>query len=63
MDTYLVSQKTAVKMLRDIGMSRRAAYYQIGQLPSRVQLDQNVYARVDVEMLRDSLTRDAAPSA
>jgi len=57
MDEYLVSQRQAVKMLRDVGLSRRAAYYQIGTLPSRVLVDAKVYARVDVEMLREKLTR------
>lgn len=55
---YLVSQRQAVKMLRDSGLSRRAAYYQLDHLESRHLLDMNVYARVDVELLRAKLTED-----
>lgn len=60
MDEYLVSQRQAAKMLVVAGLSRRAAYYQLESLPSRVRFDTKVYARVDVELLRDSLTRAGA---
>lgn len=59
MDEYLVSQRQAVKMLRDIGLSRRAAYYQVDHLEARTLVDSKVYARVDVELLREKLTRNA----
>jgi hypothetical protein len=56
-EEYLVSQRQAVKMLRDVGLSRRAAYYQIGTLPFRIIVEAKVYARVDVEVLREKLAR------
>jgi RNase adaptor protein for sRNA GlmZ degradation len=54
-EEYLVSQRQAVKMLRDTGLSRRAAYYQVDNLPHRMLVDSKVYARVDVELLREKI--------
>jgi hypothetical protein len=63
MDEYLVSQRQAVKMLRDLGLSRRAAYYRLNTIPSRILVDSRVYSRIDVELLIERLTRDVAGDA
>ena len=47
----LVSQRQAATMLRECGLSRRAAYYRLGTLESREFLDTKVYSRVDVDLL------------
>lgn len=47
---YLVSQRQAAKMLQEAGLSRRAAYYHLEQIPSRILVDAKVFARVDVEL-------------
>ena len=51
MDEYLVSQRQAVKMLQDCGLSRRAAYYRLQHVPSSTLVDTRVFSRVDVEVL------------
>lgn len=60
MDEYLVSQRQAVEMLMAAGLSRRAAYYRLDGLPSRVLVDARVWTRIDVELLREMLTRETA---
>ena len=54
-DGYLVSQRRAAEMLMNCGLSRRAAYYRLGTLPSRVVFDTNVYSRIDVELICEQL--------
>jgi hypothetical protein len=58
-DEYLVSQRQAVKMLRDVGLSRTAAYQRLNKLPSRTLVDSRVWSRIDVELLVEKITRDA----
>ena len=58
MDSHLVSQRQAAGMLQECGLSRRAAYYRLSKLPSRVFLDSNVYSRVDVDLLCERLRLD-----
>jgi hypothetical protein len=55
MDNYLVSQRQAAQMLRDCGLSRRAAYYRLDTLPSRTLVESKVYSRIDVELLCEQL--------
>jgi hypothetical protein len=55
MDNYLVSQRQAAQMLRDCGLSRRAAYYRLDTLPSRILVESKVYSRIDVELLCEQL--------
>ena len=54
----LVSQRRAAEMLRECGLSRRAAYYRLGKLDSREFLDQKVYSRVDVDVLCSRIKLD-----
>jgi len=58
-DAYLVSQRQAVEMLRKAGLSRRAAYYRLNALPSRILVDAKVFSRVDVELACEEITRTA----
>jgi hypothetical protein len=57
-DSVLISQRQAVKMLRDVGLSRTAAYQRLNKLPSRILVDSRVWSRIDVELLVEKLTRD-----
>jgi hypothetical protein len=56
MDEYLVSQREAVRMLRETGLSRRAAYGRLERVPFRTILDAKAYSRIDVEILCDRIT-------
>ena len=58
MEINLVSQRRAVDMLRECGLSRSTAYYRLGKLDSREFLDQKVYSRVDVDVLCARLKLD-----
>lgn len=57
MDEYLVSQRQAVKILMAAGLSRRAAYYRLETLPSRILVDSRVWERIDIALLCERLTR------
>lgn len=59
---YLVSQSAAAKMLMACGLSRRAAYYRLEALPSRVVFDVNVYSRIDVELICEELRLASEPA-
>lgn len=63
MDDYLVTQSEAKDMLRAIGCSRRSAYYQLDNVPSRLDHGIKWYARIDVEVLREKITRKATRTA
>jgi hypothetical protein len=56
-EQFLVSQRQAVGMLRQCGLSRRAAYYRLTTIPSRVLVDSKVFSRVDVELLCEKVAQ------
>lgn len=56
-EEYLVSQRQAVKMLMDVGLSRRSAYYRLTTIPSRTVFDTLVFSRVDVDLLREKVAK------
>ena len=62
MEQFLVSQRQAVGMLRRCGLSRRAAYYRLTTIPSRVLVDSKVFSRVDVELLCEKVAQGLVPS-
>lgn len=61
-EQYLVSQRRAVAMVRELGLSRRAAYYRLTTIPSQMFLDARVYSRVDVDLLRERIRRGLTPA-